>query len=658
MPVTPPKRKAAPGTWPSPLSTARLFAPGTELRRGLGQMALDGADLYWLEGRPQDGGRNVVCRRNLGGQVTDASPPGVSVRTRVHEYGGGDFTVAAGTLFYVAEHDQGIHAWQPGADSPPTALTPPPASGRDRFADLVVDASRRRLVCVREHHADGAEPANSLVAVAMDGSGVTTLATGADFHASPAISPSGDALAWLQWNHPNMPWDGCELWLAQFDADGLPVRPGRVAGGADESIFQPAWSPDGVLHFVSDRSGWWNLWRQEGERARSVCPMEAEMGLPQWVFGATTYGFASADTAVCTFTRNGSWTLASVALRSGIVTPIDVPHDDIANLRVGDGVAWYRGAAPTRPAALVAVDLATGAASEVYSPETLALDAADISIPQAIEFPTTDGATARGFFYAPQNAGFEAAAGTLPPLLVIGHGGPTAAASTALDLKIQFWTTRGFAVLDVNYRGSTGFGRAYRDALKGRWGLADVDDCVAGARHLVDRGLVDSARLAIRGSSAGGFTVLCALTFHDTFRAGASYYGISDLEALARDTHKFESHYTDTLVGPWPEGPWPGRSDLYRERSPIHFVDRLACPLIVFQGLKDEVVPPGQAEAIVAALRAKRLPVAFLTFANEGHGFRDASNGRRALEAELSFYAQVFGFTPADDLPALTVENL
>lgn len=649
----PPKRKAPPGAWPSPLSAERLFARGTELRRGLGQMAADGDALYWLEGRPREAGRNVVRRRDRHGNVTDASPAGTSVRTRVHEYGGGDFTVAAGTLFYVAERDQGIHAAPADGTSVPRRLTADPPAGTDRFADLVFDAGRRRLVCVREHHVAGGAPTNSLVAVAIDDGRLTTLAAGADFYASAALSPAGDWLAWLQWHHPNMPWDGCELRLARVAADGTLHDERRVAGGPEESIFQPAWSPDGVLHFVSDRSGWWNLYRFDGADDRCVCPMEAEMAVPQWVFGATTYGFLSADLAVGAWTRNGAWTLGTVALHSGAVTAFAVPHTEIANVRVANGTVFYRGAAPTRPAALVALDPATGRADEFYAPEEVALAADDVAVAEAITFPTGGGATARGFFYAPRNAAWTAPDDVRPPLLVVGHGGPTAAAANALDLKIQFWTTRGFAVLDVDYRGSTGFGRPYRDALKGQWGVADVEDCVAGARHLVARGLVDGARLAIRGSSAGGFTVLCALTFHDVFRAGASYYGIGDLEALARDTHKFEAHYTDTLVGPWPE-----RSDLYRERSPIHFVDRIACPLIVFQGLKDLVVPPSQAEAIVAALRARHLPVACITFPDEGHGFRDARNGRTALEAELSFYAQVFGFTPADALPALTVENL
>ncbi len=651
MPILSEKRKAAYGSWASPLSAERLFARNTELRRGLGRMVVDGDDLFWIEGRPNESGRNVVCRRDGDGSVSDASPPGVSVRTRVHEYGGGDFTVADGTLFYSDDTDGRVYASSPRAAAAPRALSP--ADTGDHFADFVFDRKRSRLLCVRERPVPGKEPRNEFVAIATDGSNVTVLAGGADFYASAALSPDGDALAWIQWNHPNMPWDGCELWLASLDAAGLPTDAKRIAGGSKESIFQPAWSPNGILYFVSDRSDWWNLYRFDSDGTRIVCPRTAEMALPQWQFGESTYGFVSPDEVLAASTCDGAWKLARISLATGEFRELSVPHTDIGHLRVDGGKAYYRGSSPTLPAALVEFDLDTGITRDVYCPESVTLDPEDVAVPEAVTFPTTDDAIAHAFYYAPGNAAYEGPADAKPPLIVVGHGGPTAAASTALDLKIQFWTTRGFAVLDVNYRGSTGYGRAYRSALEGQWGIVDVEDCVAGARFLVEQGRVDANGLAIRGSSAGGFTVLCALTFHDVFRAGACYYGISDLEALVRDTHKFEAHYTDSLVGPYPE-----QASLYRERSPIHFVDRLSCPLIVLQGLQDKVVPPSQAEAVVEALRGKKLPVAYVTFADEGHGFRDARNGRIALEAELSFYAQVFGFTPADELAPLKVENL
>lgn len=651
MPILPEKRKAAYGSWASPLSAERLFARNTELRRGLGRMVVDGDDLFWIEGRPNESGRNVVCRRDDNGSVSDASPPRVSVRTRVHEYGGGDFTVADGTLFYSDDADGRVYASSPRAAAARHALSP--ADTGDRFADFVFDRKRSRLLCIRERTVPSGEPRNELVAIATDGSGVTVLAGGADFYASAALSPDGDALAWLQWNHPNMPWDANELWLASLDDAGRPTDARRIAGNDGESIFQPAWSPNGTLYFVSDRSDWWNLYRFDGSQPLAICPMAAEMAVPQWQFGESTYGFVSDEEILAAFTSDGTWKLARIATASGDVREIPVPHTEIGHVCIASGKAYYRGSSPTLPPALVELDPATATATTFYSPEEVALDPGDVSVAEAILFPTTDAAIARAFYYPPRNSRHEGVPGTKPPLIVIGHGGPTASASNALDLKIQFWTTRGFAVLDVNYRGSTGYGRTYRNALKGRWGIADVDDCVAGARHLVARGLANANQLAIRGSSAGGFTVLCALTFHNLFHAGACYYGISDLEALARDTHKFEAHYTDSLVGPYPE-----QAALYRERSPIHFVDRLSCPLIVLQGLQDKVVPPSQAEAVVDALRAKDLPVAYVTFPEEGHGFRDARNGRRALEAELSFYAQVFGFTPADELPPLRVENL
>jgi len=648
MPVTPQKRKAPFGAWPSPMAAADVVARSTELRHGLGQMALDGDDVYWIEGRPHEGGRNIVGRRDAHGRLHDASPPGISVRTLAHEYGGGDFTAASGVLYYVAEADQRICAWNARSGALPTPWSPLPESGTDRFADLVVDPPRNRLLCIREHHPRSGEASNALVAVTRGA--VTTIASGADFYASPALSPDGSRLAWLQWNHPNMPWDGCELWLAELDERGTPTAARCIAGGMQESIFQPTWSPDALLYFVSDRSGWANLYRWDGDSAHAVCPMAAEFAAPQWVFGESTFGFASATVAVCAFTSGGFWRLATIDLASGELNGIPVPHSDIAHLRVAGRKVYYRGGAPTLATSLIELDLDSGAFATFRGPEPHRLGVGIFSAPEPIEFPSSGDSTARGFLYPPHNESYTGEPGTRPPLIVISHGGPTAAASTALDLKIQFWTTRGFAVLDVNYRGSTGFGRAYREALNGAWGCADVDDCVAGALYLVARGSADPDRLAIRGSSAGGYTCLCALTFHDVFHAGACYYGVSDLEALARDTHKFESHYTDTLVGPYPE-----RRDLYRERSPIHFIDRLACPLIIFQGLQDEIVPPSQSESVVTALRAKGIAVEYLTFADEGHGFRHASNGRRALEAELAFYARLFGFTPAGEPSAAAV---
>jgi len=643
------KRKAPFGSWTSPISAADAVARSTELRQGFGQSQVDDSYLYWIEGRPQEGGRSVVCRRDSVGIIADISPAGRSVRTRVHEYGGGDFTVAGGILYFVDQADQRIYAVPADGteDASPLSLT-----DTGRCADLVIDSSRRRLLCIREMHSGDTEPVNSLIALDLIDGSLVTLATGADFYAAPALSPCGDRLAWLQWNHPNMPWDACELWLADVDGRGVPRDARCIAGGLRESIFQPAWAPDATLYFISDRSGWSNLYRWDGGEAHCVTARAADFAAPLWNFATSTYGFLSADVAVCALASGGRWHLARVDLRSGDLQPLPVDHTDIAHVRVAGSTVYFRGGSPTLPPCLVAFDLDSATTDLVRRPAGVDLGAADISLPEAIEFESNNS-RAHAFYYAPRNDHFAGADGSKPPLIVIGHGGPTAAAGTALDLKIQFWTSRGFAVVDVNYRGSTGFGRAYREALNGQWGVADVEDCVAAARYLVARGDVDPQRHAIRGSSAGGFTCLSALTFHDVFRAGACYYGISDLEALLRDTHKFESHYTDTLIGPY-----PAQRDLYRRRSPIHHVERLSCPLIVFQGMRDEVVPPSQSELLVTALQRKGLPVAYLTFADEGHGFRNAANAQRALEAELYFYARIFGFTAADDVPPIVIENL
>jgi dipeptidyl aminopeptidase/acylaminoacyl peptidase len=426
-----------------------------------------------------------------------------------------------------------------------------------------------------------------------------------------------------------------------------------VAGGVGESIFQPEWSPGGALYFASDRSGWWNLYRLDGEEARALHPLEAEFGLPQWVFGMSTYAVVSEREIVCAYTRDGFWELARLEPSTGQLDPIETPYTEISGLRASRGRVIFAGASAAEPTSLVALHLESGRLEVLRRFSDVAVDSGYLSLPEPIEFETSGGRTAHAIFYPPRNRDFEAPDGELPPLLVKSHGGPTAATSSAQNLRIQYWTSRGIAVLDVNYGGSTGYGRAYRERLSGQWGVVDVDDCVNGARALVERGRADGKRLAITGGSAGGYTTLCALTFRDVFQAGASHYGISDLEALARDTHKFESRYTDRLVAPYPEG-----RDLYVERSPIHHVDRLACPVIFFQGLEDRVVPPDQAQRMVEALRAKGLPVAYLAFEGEQHGFRRAENIRRALDGEFAFYARVFGFEPADALPELAIENL
>ena len=621
------------GSWRSPL-TAALVAHGSVTRS---HVAVDGSDIYWLEQRPSAAGRSVVVRRGSDGTVHDVTQAPLSVRTRVHEYGGGAFAAAHGGVCVSNDADGRLY-WQPPGGAP-TPLTP---EASDRFADMVIDRVRGQVICVREAHGLlEAEPVNTLVAIALGGGEPRTLVSGRDFVAAPRLSPDGTRLAWLAWDHPAMPWDASELWVAPVADDGTLGAGVCLAGGRGESVQQPEWSPEGVLHFVSDRSGWWNLYRWNGA-AEALCQTEAEFGVPQWVFGQATYAFAGSDRIVCAYARGAQWQLGFVGSADRQLRPIAGPYTDVGFLRCTREWAVFVGGGPTRLSAVVALDLAELSYRELSEPGAATIDPAHLSVGRPIAFPTSGGATAHALFYPPCNADYHAPAGELPPLIVMSHGGPTASTSTALRLAIQYWTSRGLAVVDVNYRGSTGYGRAYREALDGRWGVADVDDCVNAASYLVRRGLADPERLIIRGSSAGGYTTLCALTFRDVFRAGASYYGIGDLEGLARETHKFEAHYLDRLIGSY-----PASRNTYRERSPIHHVERLSCPVIFFQGSDDRVVPPNQAEAMVAALRAKGLPVAYVVFDREQHGFRRAESIARALEEELSFYARVFGFDVA-----------
>jgi dipeptidyl aminopeptidase/acylaminoacyl peptidase len=636
--------KTAPcGSWKSPISAQTLVAQAV----GLGSVRLAGGEICWIESRPHEGGRCALMRRSAAGQVRECAPT-LNARTRVHEYGGGAYAVDGEVAYSANFADQRLYRIAPGAA--PQPLTP---EGPWRYADGVVDPRRRRLYCVREDHRGPGEAVNTLVAVDLRRGESRVLVRGNDFYSFPRLSPDGSRLAWTTWNHPNMPWDGCELWVGELAGDGSIAGAERVAGGPEESIFQPEWSPDGVLHFVSDRSGWWNLYRWREGQAEALWPLEAEFGKPQWGFAPSTYAFASAGELVCACVREGSARLARLDLRRGEATPVETPYTEINELRAGPGFAVFIGGAPAEPRSLVRLDLESGKMEVLRRSRSLDLDPGYLSLPQAVEFPTGGGLKAHGFFYPPANRDFTAPPGEKPPLLVMSHGGPTGATSTAFDGEIQFWTSRGIGVLDVNYGGSTGYGRAYRQRLEGQWGVVDVEDCARGARYLVEQGLADGSRLAITGGSAGGYTTLCALTFLDAFRAGASYYGISDLEAMARETHKFESRYLDRLIGPYPE-----RADLYRARSPIHFTGQLSCPLILFQGLEDKVVPPNQAEMMLAAMRVKGLPVAYLAFEGEQHGFRRAETIARAIEAELYFYSRVFGFELADPVEPVEIENL
>ena len=641
------------GSWKSPI-TSDLIVSETV---GLEQIMLDGEDVYWVEMRPAEGGRCVVVRRTPDGRTTDVTPSPFNVRTRVHEYGGGSFAVTDGAVYFSNFADQRLYRQDPGAE--PRPVTPEAAL---RYADFVVDRQRGRIICVREDHTGpGREPVNAIVSLGLDlagnqdNGGGQVLVFGNDFYSSPRLSPDGTRLAWLTWNHPNMPWDGAGLWVGEVKADGSLGQTERVTGSidGDESIFQPEWSPDGVLYFVSDRTGWWNFYRWRDGRVGPLCEMEAEFGRPQWVFAISTYAFESAWRIICAYTQAGIWRLASLDTETRQLEPVEIPYSSVESVRAAPGCAVFVGGSPTESISILQLDLTTRRVEVLRRSSDVALDACYVSVPQAIEFPTENGLTAHGLFYAPRNRDYVASSDERLPLLVMSHGGPTSATSSALRLEIQYWTSRGIAVLDVNYGGSTGYGRAYRERLNGQWGVVDVDDCVNGARYLVEQGKVDGGRLIIRGGSAGGYTTLCALTFRDVFKAGASYFGVSDLEALAKETHKFESRYLDQLIGPYPE-----RRDLYRERSPLHFIEHLSCPVIFFQGLEDKVVLPNQAELMVEALRTKGLPVAYVPFEGEQHGFRRAENIKRALDGELYFYSRVFGFELADPVEPVVIENL
>lgn len=638
--------KAPYGAWKSPV-TAELMVAGTV---GLGGLAGDQDNIYWLEGRPSEGGRSVIVRLTTDGKTEDVTPPPFNVRTRVHEYGGGAYCVHQGTVYFSNFTDQRLYYQTLDTASTPRECTPTPLTpeGQFRYADAIIDSGRearresdrQRLICVREEHRGDGEAVNTIVSINLaDGNDIQILVSGDDFYVSPRLSPDGSKLCWLSWNHPNMPWDGTELWVANLNADGSIAEKQLITGSTTESVFQPQWSPDNLLYFVSDRSNWWNLYRYQNSKIEPIYPTSAEFGLPQWVFGMSTYGFASANHIICAYTEDGNWYLASLNTDSQQLQQIDTSYTSISGVKVSTDRVLFLGSSPTKPSAVVQLDLKTGEQQVLKRSSNLDLDSGYLSIPEAIEFTTENNTTAYGFYYPPTNKDYTAPTDEKPPLLVKSHGGPTAATSSSLSLKIQYWTSRGFAVLDVNYGGSTGYGREYRQRLQGNWGIVDVDDCSNGAKYLAEKGLVDGDRMAITGGSAGGYTTLCALTFKDVFKAGASYYGVSDLEALATDTHKFESRYLDGLIGPYPE-----KKEVYIARSPIHAAQQLSCPVIFLQGLEDKVVPPNQAEKMVEILKAKQLTVNYVTFADEQHGFRKAENIKRAIEEEYQFYAEVFGF--------------
>lgn len=642
------------GRWPSPITAEMLTLQSAKLS----EPQACGNDVFWLESRPAEKGRNALVQLSVNGNRKDVLIEPHSVRTRAHEYGGASYLVTPERIFCVLDADQRIYVID-RATHLLTALSP---IGNYRYADFCWDNIRQHLICVREDHSVADHHANPKIderseIIAIDLRGETkVLVTGADFYSNPRLNSTGDKLSYLCWNHPQMPWDGTECYCAVLNSTGDITDTQLIAGSKTESVFQPQWSPKDELFFVSDRNNWWNIYRYtfnhisgnhiSGNRAEgasadnsygveSICNMPAEFATPQWVFGMSTYGFLNSQEIFCCFSQNGQWNLGLININHKTFSNIKNEFKDIAGVHCHDQHAYFLAASATQSSALYHFH------NHFMEPVLLAnaslLTKDDIAQHQPISFTTSDKETAHGFFYQPKNKKISAPENTLPPLIVMCHGGPTGATETSLNIKIQFWTSRGFAVLDVNYRGSTGYGRQYRDRLKNNWGVTDVIDVCSGANYLIDRGLVDKNKIAIRGSSAGGYTVLAALTFSDTFKAGASLYGIGDLEALAKDTHKFEARYLDSLVGEY-----PAEQETYRARSPIYHIEQLNCPVIFLQGLKDKVVPPNQAEAMVAALTAKGIKNAYVTFPEEGHGFRQAESIQKAIEAELGFYLEVF----------------
>jgi dipeptidyl aminopeptidase/acylaminoacyl peptidase len=639
------------GSWVSPI-TSELVSSEGGVQFGYVDVSDDG--VYWTESRPDENGRTALVYKPRGGEPVDVVPKDFNVRTRVHEYGGGAWFRDGQVVFCSSFDDSRLYRIdRPGAE--PRPITPePPQPHAVRFADGRVFADGRLIVCVQETHGEG-EPRNELVVLPADGSGdPRVIATGRDFYAAPRPSPDGSRLVWIAWDHPYMPFEGTDLCVADLAADGSISNDRPVAGSDHESIFQPEWGPEGDLYFVSDRTGWSNLYVERAGKVEALTNEEAELGYPQWVFDLTRYTFLSDGRIACLFTRTAVDGLELLDPKSGRLEPVDLPYTHYgASLGSAGMRLVVPGGSPTRLPEVVQLDVDSGKPEILRRSTELELDPGYIAIGRPIEFVGADGLSSHAFYYPPTNRDYSGSDDELPPLLVHVHGGPTAHVTNALELSIQLFTSRGIAVVDLNYGGSTGYGREYRDRLRGTWGEVDVEDSAAAVRFLADRGDIDSARVQITGGSAGGYTTLMAMAVRDEFASGVSYFGVADLVTFHDDTHKFESHYDEYLVGPW-----PAAVDLYRERSPIRHADSISRPLLLLQGQDDKVVPPSQSEVIVEALKQRGIPYAYIAFEGEGHGFRKAENMKRATEAHLSFLAQVSGFELADELEPIEIENL
>ena len=643
------KKIAYYGAWESQISTESIVSDSINL----GDVFVSDGNIFWQEMRPLEGGRYTIMHQSEDGAKHEILPKSYNARTRVHEYGGGAFLVHKCEVYFSNFSDQQVYKTTL-TDDEPSQVTHDPTF---RFADGVMDSKNARIIYVAERHDGKREPVNSLVSVNLANAGeITPITSGADFYSSPVISPDGKTLAWIQWNHPNMPWDSTELYIADLEENG--IRDARKILGQGESICHPVWSPSGVLHYVSDISGWWNIHKYENSVSHNLTPYEAEFAQAQWALGVRFYDFINDGQILCSYNELGFWKIGLLDTVTFELSDIDaipgITEINRSGLKANKGKALFAAGSPDTSYTLYLYQPeGVPKLNKVQESTRTEIESAHFSKPQPVKYMTSDEQECHAFYYPPLNVNYEAPESTRPPLIILSHGGPTGATSNTLNLGIQYWTNRGFAILDVNYRGSTGYGTNYRKALNGNWGISDVDDCVSGGKYLVSEGLVDPEKIAIKGGSAGGFTTLACLAFTDFFKAGASYYGVSDLTALAEETHKFESRYLDSMVGKYPE-----ETQKYVERSPINHTDNLSCPVILFQGLEDKIVLPNQSQKMYSSLKSKGIPVSYLEFEGEQHGFRKSENIQKTLEAEFYFYSRVFGFKPFDPIDPINIENL
>ena len=630
------------GSWESPI-TAELTT-----RNSVNPMSVrfDGDDLYWIEMRPDEDGRRVIVKMDAEGNVSDILPKGYSARTRVHEYGSGAYNVWNGVVYFSNHSDQKLYRFKPG--NKPEALT----EDGYRYADFIMDKGRNQLISVQEDHTQNGEPVNTLVSIKLDGNHhIETLFSGTDFVSAPRLNLTGDKLVWITWDHPNMHWDDAKLWMGRITNNGQLKDIEAIVSRESLSAQEPRWSDDGKLYYIADPDNWWNFQRYEDGKSQAVHAIEKEFGRSGGL-GASSYAFISNHEVIAKYEQDGASHLAIVNMQTGDLKDISMPYINIAKVYSDGKRIVVLGTKTTQVVEIAEYIPNTGSFITINSAQEPLVDQEYISEPQPITFKNLKGEPTHAFYYSPKNPNFVAPENELPPLIVRLHGGPVSATTQSFSLANQYWTSRGFAIVDINYGGSTGYGRKYRERIRGQWGVVEIEDTLAAIDYLTEQGAADKERLLIRGGSAGGYSVLVALSQHDIFAAGANYYGVSDLEVLYRDTHKYESRFLDSLIGTYPE-----EIEIYKQRSPINQLDGFKSPLIVFQGLLDPVVPPNQSELVVNALRKKGVPVAYYPYEGEYHGFSQAENIIHSLESELVFYGKVLGFSPAGDLPEIHIDN-